>query len=595
MPPRRVDRWLIVGLIGVGVVLPALVALAGGSLLLPHLDDIAARRPADSLFESGSIRLTGWSAMNLVGQLVYALPFQWLAGGSPWAFAASTLTLAAAGLAAGYLLARRLLPPASAALAVLLLVATPGFVRNVSTFMTDIPALLLELLCLAAGAVAVTRPAARGRWRWLVAALVLGVWGFSIREYALAAPGAVLAATFMSEDRRRWAPYVAAGAAVLLASIAIALFARSLPGFWSIDFVPGQALNRVLNGVATLAFFVLPAMLLWLQRSLGRWRRAGWMDGVGARPLVAAGVAGGLLVGAVLWGDDLATIARGRIEDVHVLIGTIFGRPGEPDGQVLAGGRPPLFSDEQWRLLNAIAVGAGFLLLAIVGGVLPRRIGAAARSIDPRRRPTGLGTVPGMVGAFVVLYAAGVAALASNSLMFDRYLWPLVVPVAMLLRWHRPAEARAEARVEGAWPEIARPGPILAGAALAASGLITVALLLNSIAFDVARWKIGEAEMARGLPAMSIDAGFEWLGEHATSDTARVDLPFPNNATRYSRLWASYHQCVVVSSSRLHWPPLELAEVHKHGYRNYLVRGAWRPLFIYRSTAPECQPSSPDS
>lgn len=591
MPPRRADRWLIIGLIGVGVLLPALVALIGGTFSLPHLDDIAYRRPADSLFESGSIRLTGWSAMNLVGQLVFALPFQWLAGGAPWAFAASSLTLGAAGLAAGYVLARWLLPPVSAALAVLMLVATPGFVRNVSTFMTDIPALSLELLCLAAGAVAVTRPAARGRWPWLAASLVIGLLGFAIREYALAAPAAVLAATFMSDDRRRWAPYVACGAAVLVASIVIALFARSLPGFWSVSLVPGQALNRVLNGIATLAFFVLPAMILWLHRSLGGWRREGWIGAIRTRPVVAAGVAAGLLVAAVLWGDDLGTIARGRIEDVRVLIGTIFGRPGEPDGQMLAGARPPLFSNALWRLLNLVAVGAGFLLLAILGGVLPGRIGAAVRSIDPRRRPTGLGTVPGMVGAFVVLYAVGVAALASSSLMFDRYLWPLVVPVATLFLWHRPAEARAE----GARPEIARPGPILAGAVLAASGVITVALLLNSVAFDAARWQIGEAEMARGLPAMSIDAGFEWLGEHATSDTARVHLPFPDNATRYSRLWASYRQCVVVSSSRLRWPGLELAEVRQQGYRNYLWRGAWLPLYIYRSPAPECQPGSPDS
>ena len=269
MPSRSRDAWLVAALLVVGVAVPAVVALAGGALLIPHNDDFAYRRAAQSWFETGEIRLTGWSVMTLVGQLAFTLPFQWLLGGSPWAFAAAGLALASIGLAAGYALARRLLAPAEAAFAVLLLVVTPGFLRNVPTFMTDIPALSAELLCLALGGVAVARTAEAGRWRWLAASLVAGAWAFSIREFAIAAPAAVLVAAFAGDARRRWGPYLLAGATLAIGCAVIYVTARSLPGSASTRLVPGVALDRVVDGVATLAFFVLPAMLVWVGRQLG--------------------------------------------------------------------------------------------------------------------------------------------------------------------------------------------------------------------------------------------------------------------------------------------------------------------------------------
>jgi hypothetical protein len=50
---------------------------------------------------------------------------------------------------ASFLLARRILPVAGATLAVLTLLAVPGVLRYTTTVMTDIPALAVEMLCLA--------------------------------------------------------------------------------------------------------------------------------------------------------------------------------------------------------------------------------------------------------------------------------------------------------------------------------------------------------------------------------------------------------------------------------------------------------------
>jgi hypothetical protein len=124
---------------------------------------------------------------------------------------------------------------------------------------------------------------------------------------------------------------------------------------------------------------------------------------------------------------------------------------------------------------------------------------------------------------------------------------------------------------------------------LAGIGGLSLILLLNSLAYDAARWRVGEAEVARGVPAMSIDAGFEWLGYHST-DTADIYAPIPRNRTDYSRLWASYRQCVVVSNSPLDWPGMVLAETRQDAYRMLLFVGRSRPLYVYRASDPSCSP-----
>ena len=66
--------------------------------------------------------------MTLVGQIAFTMPFLILLQGSPWAFAASSVTLAVIGIASSYVLARRVLPSPRAAFAVLVVILFPGFV-----------------------------------------------------------------------------------------------------------------------------------------------------------------------------------------------------------------------------------------------------------------------------------------------------------------------------------------------------------------------------------------------------------------------------------------------------------------------------------
>ena len=133
------------------------------------------------------------------------------------------------------------------------------------------------------------------------------------------------------------------------------------------------------------------------------------------------------------------------------------------------------------------------------------------------------------------------------------------------------------------------PSAWLAGLLLAGLGAVSFAILLDSVAFDAARWRVGEAEVARGIPATWIDAGFEWVGYHSP-DHANVHTRFPKYGAPYTRLWPSYRQCVVVSSSRLSWPGMTLAETRQDAYRMLLVVGDARPLYVYRSSDPACRP-----
>ena len=201
-----------------------------GRSWFPDNDDFGYRRVATTLFEEGRIQFTGWTVMTLLGQILFTLPFLWVLGGSPWAFAVSSAALVGIGIVASYDLARRLLTPPRATFAVLTVLLIPGVLRNTTTFMTDLPAFAGEMLCLGLGAAAIGRTEDQHRWRWLTASLVAGCWAFSIREFALAAPVAVLVVAFMSDPSRRVGRYAVAAVAVLGACGASFLVIGAMPG-----------------------------------------------------------------------------------------------------------------------------------------------------------------------------------------------------------------------------------------------------------------------------------------------------------------------------------------------------------------------------
>src|SRR4029077_17490287 len=112
-------------------------------------------------------------------------------------------------------------------------------------------------------------------------------------------------------------------------------------------------------------------------------------------------------------------------------------------------------------------------------------------------------------------------------------------------------------------------------------GLASLALMLNSFAFDAARWRLGEEAVTRGIPADTVDAGFEWVIFHATG-LGDIHRNPTGRVMWYTAWWPSFHQCAIVSASLLDIPGFRLESANIDAYRLLLIAGPEAPLYLYR-------------
>jgi len=581
----------LAALLTIGVAIPVVLGTLSGAILIPHNDDPSMRRVAQGLFETGRLALNGWTSMTLVGQVALVQPFLWATSGGPWAFAAATATLAALGIGSSYLLARRLLSVRRAALAVLGVLVFPGFLLNTTSFMTDVPAWSASMICLALGATALDRSGAR-RWAWLAAALIVGCFAFSIRDFAIAGPAAVLIAGLAAEpaSRRR---YWLAAAAVLVVCAAIFVLSLELPGQFEprLQGITPADVNGLAKGVATLALILSPAIVLAAASWWRRWHLIDWLIGGGVGLLVTSG--------------SVATLARtGRWP--QMLVGNLLELSGSLGPGALAGGRPVLFRPPAWDALNSLALVATIILFGLVGAVLgayARRLRRRLRAGDTRRAAFAPGISPtvAMIATFAIVYGAAMGSWSLLVVMLDRYLWMLVLPIYILLLTRPDPGADP---IDGALPAAAPPPaalsagargrPSLAGLPGALSGLLlaglaatSAILLLNADAFESARWQIGDEAVARGFPAETVDAGLEWVAFHATG----VATPYataPPGWSRYDAWWPPFRLCAMASTAPLSEPGFELIATYPTAYRLLLFAGPKEPLYLYRVPGPGC-------
>ena len=583
-PVRTRSRWPSIAavpvLLAIGVLLPIVIGMIAGSLTVPRNDDPAYRRVALELYSTGRLTFNGWSEMTLIGQIAFAQPFLWLSGGSAWAFTASTSVLAAGGILCGYALARFVLSVPRAAMAVLLVLVFPGYLLNTTSYMTDVPAWSAELVCLWLGAVALSRSDGR-RWIWLLTSLAVGCFAFSIREFAAAAPAAVLGAHLATPLWRRRGYWVA-GAAVILICLAVYVLKGMVPGA---RVVTGSLLTRLLladlkDGIATLALMLLPVLFISI-RSL----RRGW------RTLdVSVGVAAGL----VMYRTPLLDLVRTRSMP-QLVMGNLIDPYGALGLVALPGSRPLLLADHSWGILNVAALAAGLVFFAVAGGI----VGAAARSArsflnDARVRMAAwhdLGSVSGMTLIFAALYGGGIFAWSFVFPAYDRYLWPLVIPIAILVLRPRAGADEGEivASVDSRPRSIRLSPAVPVGLAVVTIALIaslSAGLLLNGDAFDAARWHAGDNAVAGGANPTTLDAGFEWVTFHATGSAVRAAAPAIGG--KYETRWPSFHLCTLVSNSAMTDPQLTLRTVDKDAYQLFLFAGPSESLYVYSVQGAGC-------
>ena len=573
------DIWALVALLAIAVVLPTVVGAISGSLDMPRNDDWSYRGIALHLFETGRLELDGAAATMLVGQIVVAQPFLWLSGGATWGLTTVGVLSAVIAIVAGYLLVRRLVTPGRAALAMLILPLFPGFLPYAASFMTDLPAIAAEFVCLGLGIVALRGGRIRGRW--LLASLAVGVFGFTVREFSLAAPASVLAAAVLVQPRRL-RPWLS-GFAVVAVCVAIYYVRSRLPNQTGVTVHPisDYSSDRVARAVSSLAFVLLPAAVVAAATWWRRWRL----------PDVAVGA----LLGSYLVHQRIIDlVATGVVPPV--LLDNLATQWGTPIQYMTFGSRPVLFSDIAWSAINGLALIATIVLVAVGAGVFGFHVRRALRA--PRSIPVRLASPAGILLMFSVATAMGLIVFGLIGTIFDRYLWPLVPTLAslMLMRplgQQRGVDFRESVvdEVDGQRSGVARPIGVIpavtAAALILLLGGMGLSLMLNSAAFDPARWSAAERLVDLGVPAESIDAGIEWVGYHATSPMEYAH-PVPA-ATWWEALWPSFRLCGFVATTPQNLPGARLVEVDLHAYRLLLFAGQDETLYLYRVEGPQCE------
>jgi hypothetical protein len=256
-------------------------------------------------------------------------------------------------------------------------------------------------------------------------------------------------------------------------------------------------------------------------------------------------------------------------------IGYIWAPTGAVSDTLLSGFRDQVIAPRIWVLSEQLALIAAALFAALILRWTARRL-AGVRTL-PEAVGAGLAVARGRDGAlvlFLLAYAGGLAIFGSFFPLYDRYLYPLIPPAAVLLL--RPFGTGGR-RV---WSEA------LSHAGFAWLALSAILIAANSFAYDAARYRAGEAAVALGYDIGTIDVGPEWVEFHGTGQQRTGIHDY--GLMEYDDRWESFRPCAVLSNSPLEVAGFRLIRLDEAAYRNYLFFGADEPLYLYCSTASDC-------
>ncbi|MGZ6953827.1 MAG: glycosyltransferase family 39 protein [Acidimicrobiia bacterium] len=531
-------------LLVVGLVVPLAIASHYGALGVPRSDDWSYLVTLFRWVDTGHLAFNRWVSMTLLGQLVATVPVVEVFGRSVWVVQVWSALLGFVGLVAIVRLGRRLAPGGRGALLVAVTVAVgPLWGTLATTYMTDVPSLVAQVVALACAARAFTGRFHRG---WFFAALAAAVFGFSIRQYGVVTVLAiVLVAAALAREGRAPGRLVVVASAVALGACAVilALWAgvpdplavspsTPSPGTVSTTFV-------TMAGFLRLTALLLVPVLAYVGPV--RIVRAAWAAGRGISVALVVGVAA------------LLTVTYVRSPRAP-FVGNYVDRVGALANDVVAGTRPDVMPRVAFDAMVLVAgVAAVVLVLAAVPGVvrLARRWSDGDRHVE---RPE-LVVVAWALAGLTVAYAFAVLV---DLPIFDRY-GLVLVPLAGILLISTP-------------PGTPRPVPdrrrMLAGTVVAVLALAFVGLVYatDSASFDATRWSVATRATHHGYRPLQVYGGFEWLGWHRKLGPARSDS---QEVRQRSRLKYFRHLCVDVVVR----PSPALAA---HAIVRDEIRGGWR-------------------
>lgn len=475
------------------VLLPLALAFFTGSISIPHNDAWAYSKITEHFAETGHIRLQGWNRSSLIGLVVILGPL----GRSLIIQHVFVAILAAGSIVLTFALLRPMVGPRRAAAAAAIVAIWPGFGLLSTSYMADIPAFFACLASLRAGQLAIERSSLR----WMGAALLLGMWGVSIREQALAAPVAVIVAGMIAaKDGERRRKILVLAATFIAAALEFELWRRGMAnsdsGSYSLRLLSAlkNALKVGLQVYFTLALFLAPAVFYRASRLA--WRRIHLMTVLLLGPLI--GAAAWLLSPRLILGnylDPKGSYAAASIGQRTVL----------PHGVLL--------------LLAAVALGSAL--------VTPPVLLSAWHRLDP---------LLASYAGFLALGTLAEAALVQG--VFARYLLPLLPAVLGILLSSREDDRRSRL-----------PARSLAIAVFVFLAATTTALNANALSFDAARWRAAQSVQAQGAAANQIDAGLEWTGYHSLSPFEPGADANPGAYGWWMSHFPSSRECLIITSS----------------------------------------------
>lgn len=491
-PRRQGDRRAIVLLVLLALT-PIAVSVAFGAYGLARNDDWAWAEILGRWQQTGVLRFNGWPSMFLIGHLALAWPIAHLFPGSLAALELWSITLGVVGVLATYWTLRTFLSVTRASVATALVMLSPLYAPLAMSFMTDVPSYAVQACCLALGVRALREQAAKRIAIFTALSFLVGMVGFTIREYAFVAPASVglvlLARALARRDRGEVLAVAVPGAVTVVAAGILYSIRSHMHGSISLQFDASSILDGIvaefgrstLYTVVTIAFLVLPAFAFIPLRPLvdaiaaERWRI------VLALGFLAAAAAG--LVSAWQWSPPI--------------LSPYLDERGSFGTDVMPGTRALLLPAPVFKVLLALVLGGAVLTVAVLALATAKAVGSRGQ----HRRALANADARSVLVVFVLTSMAGVIGVGTINFLpiFDRYLLAVVPFAAALILDRAPARDVTSRARRGAQV-----------AAIATFALLGLVWSTDSAAFDAARWKAGEQAVALGIPADRVEAGFEW-------------------------------------------------------------------------------------
>jgi hypothetical protein len=455
-------------------------------------DDFSYVRSAKALAETGHVVFFGWSSAMLGWQLALGALFIKLFGFSFTVTRASILLVA---LSLTFLLQRTLvrlgLNEINAAFATLTLALSPLFIPLSFSFMSDIPGLFAIVLCLYLCLRAIKAPSPSQTSAWLIAAAVSSALLGTARQTGWLGVLVIVPSTCWLLRRRRLSilvTFVWFFCALFIFS-ALNWFSHQMyataEGLDGIGIDQGHLFNTALAGLRGLletAFLLSPifiAFALAFLKTRNRW--------------VYLSLAGAIVFCAYLclrphgyWvGIVLAPASSG--------IGNYVTSRGILELPAI-GNRPLVLNFAVRVVITVVSYFAAFAFVVLLIARNRRVQAPEAMTSELSWRQLFL-----LIGPFTLAYCAFLAIRVFSGVMFDRYLLPLLMVLAVVaVRFY---QERISSRL-----------PRTCFAVLFLSAAFGVAGTHDMFAADRARLAAIEQLRAAGLPRTAFYAGFAYDG-----------------------------------------------------------------------------------